>query len=134
MKYQIEKILDDLGITQSQFSKEINVSKGNISDLLKGRTKSLSADAITNIYRKYNINPTWLLTGEGEMYLTKPTNNNIPNINARGDVNIITHSFNTSSPEKKSRLKQIQTILDAVEKDPELVDLILPIVKRFSKE
>lgn len=71
MKDRIVKIITELNINQSQFASELGITPSRITDLQKGRTKSLSAEVITEIYRKFHVNPTWILTGEGEMFIQK---------------------------------------------------------------
>lgn len=40
-----------------------------ISDFLNGRFKTISSETIRQLYELYRVNPIWLLTGEGEMFL-----------------------------------------------------------------
>ena len=49
-----------------EFAKLIGISQGSLSDIENQKTKP-SADTIAAIVRKTDINPGWLLTGEGPM-------------------------------------------------------------------
>jgi transcriptional regulator with XRE-family HTH domain len=62
-------MLKTLGITQSQFADDIGIKQGSVSDIIRGKTAGLSETAIKLCSFIYNINPDWLLTGEGEMFL-----------------------------------------------------------------
>jgi len=64
---RIELIIKYLGMNNNSFSKKINVNPTVIHNIIKGRNKP-SYDILTAILSTFdNINPTWLLTGEGEM-------------------------------------------------------------------
>jgi transcriptional regulator with XRE-family HTH domain len=57
----------------SQLSEEIGITKSAIYEIINGRVKKLSGTMVELLRLKYNINPDWLLTGEGKMFLpTKP--------------------------------------------------------------
>lgn len=54
-------------IKKTQFAKELGISQPYVSELCKG-TKSPSDRTIRDICRLYDVNETWLRTGEGEMF------------------------------------------------------------------
>lgn len=59
--------VDNQDITFNQIANKINVSNSYFSKMVKN-SGSLGEDVITKILLYYdNINPAWLLTGEGEM-------------------------------------------------------------------
>jgi len=69
MKDQLIKILNHYGITATRFADAIGVQRSSISHILSGRNKP-SYDFILGIIEKYpSINPSWLLTGKGDMFL-----------------------------------------------------------------
>ena len=55
------------GLTVQEFAKLIGISQGSLSDIENEKTKP-SADTISSLVRNTDINPTWLLTGEGPMF------------------------------------------------------------------
>ena len=62
-KERILKFIDYKGISKNRFYKETGISNG-VLDKLSG----LSMDTVEKFYSTYNeVNPEWLLTGEGEM-------------------------------------------------------------------
>jgi transcriptional regulator with XRE-family HTH domain len=71
MKERLEYILNHLGITKKAFAEAIGLSASTITDFLKGRSKELSSSTIISMNKAYNINPTWFLTGVGEIFLNK---------------------------------------------------------------
>ena len=57
----------------SHLSEEIGITKSAIYDIINGRVKKLSGTMIKLLRIQYNINPAWLQTGEGEMFLQPDT-------------------------------------------------------------
>ncbi len=65
---RIERLIYDLGQTQSSFSKEIGVSATRISNIIKNRNNP-DSEILINILSKFrNVNPYWLLLGEGDVF------------------------------------------------------------------
>ncbi len=62
------KILREiLNLSQGEFSIAIGRKQGSVSDIERGRN---SVDGILELLKlKFNVNPVWLKTGEGEMFL-----------------------------------------------------------------
>ena len=69
MRKNLENLIEHLQMTQKEFSEAIGISPSAINQLIKGKSKGLKSDTIVRIVEKFNVNPTWLLTGEGEMFL-----------------------------------------------------------------
>lgn len=69
MKTRILEIIQALGISGAEFAKEIKISTGNLSDWTKGRVAPTTA-ALIRILQRYRVNINWLLSGEGEMFLS----------------------------------------------------------------
>jgi transcriptional regulator with XRE-family HTH domain len=68
MKDQLIRLMTHLGITATRFADEIGVQRSSISHILSGRNKP-SYDFILKIIEKYpSLNPSWLLTGKGNMF------------------------------------------------------------------
>jgi transcriptional regulator with XRE-family HTH domain len=69
-------VVNHLGITMSDFEKEIGVSHYSIRSALKGN-KGPSFDVFVRIFTRYpNINLHWLITGTGEMLLGEMASQN----------------------------------------------------------
>ncbi len=78
---RIKQYIDFKGINTSTFEKNIFMSNGSFASQLKNN-KTIGVDKLENILKKYEeINPTWLLTGEGEML----RENNIKKVVATAD-------------------------------------------------
>lgn len=67
MNTRIEQIIAALNIKKVDFANSIGVSQPFVSELCSGR-KAPSDRTISDICREFNVNETWLRTGEGEMF------------------------------------------------------------------
>ena len=68
MRKRFLEILKCKKISSSQFADKINVSNSAISHIINGRNKP-SLEIIQNILIKFpDINPRWLILGEGEIF------------------------------------------------------------------
>lgn len=73
MPERLKQLIEALGLSQREFSREVGLSSGALSQLMAGRSTSLSGNALTAINRRFGVDINWLLTGEGEMFLTPAT-------------------------------------------------------------
>ena len=73
MKDRIKAIRKSLKLSQTEFGKQIGVTIGVIRNLEDGVTQ-LRSPQFELFCKVYNVNPDWLLSGIGEMFL--PHNDN----------------------------------------------------------
>lgn len=67
IKERVLLIAESKGINKTSFFKDLGLSYANFKGIQK--TSSLSSDAIVTILSRYpDVNPSWLVTGKGEMY------------------------------------------------------------------
>lgn len=72
MKDRIKKLRKTLDMTQQQFADKIGVKRNTIAQYEIGRNEPL--DTVINlICREFNVRKEWLQTGNGEMFLPKPS-------------------------------------------------------------
>ncbi|MDH6353951.1 transcriptional regulator with XRE-family HTH domain [Dysgonomonas sp. PH5-45] len=75
---RIKKIMETEELTPARFADNLSIGRAVISHILNGRNKP-SLDVITRILKKMpQINSTWLLMGEGAMYLNGGEDNEQP--------------------------------------------------------
>ena len=68
MNYRLKELRNYLHLSQKNFGEKIGMKPNSISDLEKGKNK-LTDVVIKSICREFNVNETWLRTGEGEMFV-----------------------------------------------------------------
>ena len=68
MKDRIRKIRKELDLTQQEFANKIGTTANVLTNYETGR-RNPSASVINNICKTFNINETWLRTGEGDMFI-----------------------------------------------------------------
>ncbi|MFA6759181.1 MAG: XRE family transcriptional regulator [Bacteroidales bacterium] len=67
------ELMKVLKLNKTQFSHELNVTAGNLSDWINPNKKSKpSMDALTKLKNVFNVNINWFLSGEGLMFLPDP--------------------------------------------------------------
>ena len=67
MNERIRKLRKLLNLTQQEFADRIGTKRNTIANYETGRNTPIDA-IIVSICREYNVNETWLKTGEGEMF------------------------------------------------------------------
>ena len=70
MNKRLLQFLSAENISQTQFADTIHVARASVSHILAGRNKP-GFDFLESMLRHYpNLNPEWLMTGNGKMYKT----------------------------------------------------------------
>lgn len=70
MKERIRKLRRTLDLTQQEFADRIGIKRNTIANYEIGRNDPVDS-VIALICREFNVNETWLRTGEGEMFVQK---------------------------------------------------------------
>ena len=129
---RIKLIRKHLGLNQKEFGDILGVSQRAVSNWESGRNEP-SIEVLNSISTKWAVNPTWLLTGKGEMFLKDTpqiagivgseiqnaaiTGHNgvavIGNNNVAGNNNTVTTTSNLSDEDK-----MIQELITAFKKLP----------------
>ncbi len=68
---RIKKLRKELDCTLERFGKPLGVGKTAISKIEKGEN-NLTEQMLLSICREFNVNQEWLRTGEGEMFIPVP--------------------------------------------------------------
>lgn len=115
IKERVTQIADYKGVNKEKFFKEIGMTSANF----RGEAKKtpLNSNAVENILSIYpDINPTWLLTGEGEMTGRDMT------IDYKIDIDIQILSNIRQLKFLKDKITDINTIIDSHLKIPRVDD------------
>lgn len=96
MGNRVKILLKNIGISQKKFAESIGLSPNSITEVVSGRVQNFSLEILSIISRLYNVNLHWLLTGEGDIFLSKNPENqgdfSTTNIhNGIGDI--VTHNY-----------------------------------------
>ena len=67
MNQRIKQLRRSLNLTQQDFAERIGLKQNSIA-LIESGKRNISNQAVLSICREFNVNETWLRTGEGEMF------------------------------------------------------------------
>lgn len=90
MNERIKELRKSLGLTQEQFAKRLGIKRGAVANYEIGRNNPIDA-VVSLICREFNVNESWLRTGEGEMFVQ---NARIEEVTALIDEFLATESEN----------------------------------------
>ena len=114
---RLRLLLENEGLTSSQFANIVGYRPSSISHILSGRNKP-GFDFIQEILKKFdNINPEWLILGRGEIY--KITENVIDN----GKKSPVRESVETSRVESEPDAPYISNV--KVKTDGKVIEKVL---------
>ena len=65
----LEDLIAVLRMSNSEFANALGISPSAVSDMIHGRVRKISGSVARLIEYKYDVNPEWLQSGEGEMFL-----------------------------------------------------------------
>ena len=68
MGERLKELRETLGLTLESFGEKVGVGKSSISRLENG-TNNLTEQMSLAICREFDVNETWLRSGEGEMFI-----------------------------------------------------------------
>lgn len=71
MQERIKKIRRHFEITQQAFADRLGIKRGAVANYEVGRNEPTDS-VISLICREFNVNETWLRTGEGDMFVEMP--------------------------------------------------------------
>jgi len=125
---RLKILINYMNLSQKDFAISIGLTPSSLNDILNGRTKNISKTLLIAIRYVYNINPAWLLTGEGEMF-NSPSDIKDGKVNytAISDINDITRTRWFKNLTKEQR--DIITNCSAV-KDKDILKKVSVIISR----
>lgn len=76
---RLRELRKTLKLTQEEFGKRLGVTKTAISRL-ESEDRNLTEQMVLSICREFNVNEDWLRTGEGEMFMLIPEDDEIASL------------------------------------------------------
>lgn len=71
MNERIKKLRKELKLTQQKFSDKLHIKRNTLANYEIGRNEPIDA-VVALICKTYNVNEEWLRSGEGDMFLELP--------------------------------------------------------------
>lgn len=116
MKERIRKLRKYLDLTQQEFADKIGMKRNTIANYETGRNDP-SSSVVSLLCREFNVNEDWLRTGEGEMFIKVPEDDEIaslvydlldPNDNKFYDVILETiRAYSELSPNSQKAVQEL---------------------------
>jgi len=72
MTDRLKQLRKELGLSQAAFAKKLKITPAAVNEIESGRNR-LTDRNFTAICEKFNVNPSWLKDGVGEMFLNPST-------------------------------------------------------------
>lgn len=116
MKDRIKQLRKALDLTQQEFADKIGIKRNSLANYETGRNTPMDAILIS-ICREFDVNEEWLRTGEGEMFIQVPEDDEIaalvydllePDGNGFYEIILETmRAFNELSPNSQKAIQEL---------------------------
>jgi transcriptional regulator with XRE-family HTH domain len=152
MNTRFVEILKALNMRRKDMAAALGLTPTAVSGIIHDRVKIISGPVLELLKIKFGINPTWLLTGEGDMFLPgkDPRQKSETNLDivSGSDINIITNTGwwqNLSETEREIIVfmanikddavkKKIRNLLEAYLKKEMAEDELLMEIQRYRQK
>lgn len=114
----IKELRKELGLTQAEFAKRINISRANLGSIEIGRI-TLTERIVNDICREFGVNKEWLLTGIGEKYKTYDTPAELEKFLTNlliGEDDVMKETIMTLSKLSEEEFKLVSTMINSLKK------------------
>ena len=128
MNYRFKEIIAAIGLKNKELARELGITPAAVSDIVNGRVKNISGSLLILLQLKFNINPDWLLTGEGDMFNTpSDVKDGKVNYTSITDINEITRTkwFKNLSKEQRDIITNCSAV-----KDKDILKKVSVIISR----
>jgi len=105
IKDRLNQIVDHQGKTLKEISTQLDISYRTLQNYLLGERTNISMESLKSFHNCLNVNINWLLTGKGEMYLSKEEQKEEFNID-----NILQHLTSQQKQELLNRSQEMRLI------------------------
>lgn len=133
MNERIKKLRRALDLTQKEFADKIGSTQNVLANYEAGR-RNPSSSVINNICKTFNVSEDWLRTGEGEMFLPKPSvvlDALAAEYSLSGSDYALVEKFLALKPEARKAMidymKQVVSAITAAEEEEALLTVPPPV-------
>jgi len=113
---RIMMVVDALGISKSDFARQLSLTPAYISKLGKNTDAVPSDRTISDICREFRVSEVWLRTGEGEMFLRQTEAEQLAEITTRMELDQDDPFISMITSAVKSYYKLSETEKSAISK------------------
>lgn len=121
MKDRLKELRKELGLTQEKFAERLKMKRNSIANYEIGRNAPIDA-VVSLICKEYNVNENWLRTGEGDMFVQLPEEDEVAAyvsdlLEDDGEnplyliIKEIMHTYNEVSPKSQEVLREFSNKL-----------------------
>ena len=123
----MKRLLEDKNMTQAEFADYIGVGRPSITHIMTGRDKSSQTVVSNTLLHFPEINPMWLLKGEGEMYRENVERTVVERLVAEPEPKVVKEQPDQQAAvQKKAVPTEVQSTLFPEE---EVADIQQPVVQ-----
>ena len=114
---RLKEVRKSLNYSQIEFSEQLGLHQGSYSDIENGKSNATKMFLLLLQYR-YSINPDWLLTGEGSMFISENADKKKFTLSySKDDMNADIQRTNEKLMQKILKLEKEIAVLEAKEKE-----------------
>ncbi|TGM08988.1 XRE family transcriptional regulator [Leptospira barantonii] len=121
---RLKRLIETLGVSQAEFARSIDLKPAFISDLINERAKSFSQESLLRLRAAHNVNPLWMIAGEGDML--------IADVDSKADAD--TDRYRNILRKIRSR-PQMESIVESLLDVPDgELDALSVVIEKFKKK
>ncbi|PJZ57034.1 helix-turn-helix domain-containing protein [Leptospira barantonii] len=121
---RLKRLIETLGVSQAEFARSIDLKPAFISDLINERAKSFSQESLLRLRAAHNVNPLWMIAGEGDMMIT--------DVDSKSDAD--TDRYRNILRKIRSR-PQMESIVESLLDVPDgELDALSVVIEKFKKK
>lgn len=102
MNLRLKEVRKDEGLSQEEFAKRLNISRGQVACYETGR-RDLTNRTISDVCEKFDVNEEWLRFGTGDKYKPEPEVD---------EIDVLMGMFNPENDEFKTKIIKAMLKLD----------------------
>jgi transcriptional regulator with XRE-family HTH domain len=114
---RLQDIFETSKLTQSAFAGRIGIKQPALNNLLTGRSQTPSIQTLQLLRAEFNVSPLWLLTGEGEMFLSVQRQTQVRDAKAMVQTAMQAQIQRKANPE-------VGRAMEVLQKNPKLAKLV----------